>query len=219
MTEIITSAYFIVPICIAIIIIAIIVIKRATKNILLSKVEQGKTEGIDRICNLLCTEYSHKQVLRDLPLVKKDSVELADIEVKLSADVVFVGKCGVMLITIIDRGGEYDNPKTGEWKHRYKNSKGEIKIAKMTNPFDSTIPQLRYVSDLLTNDGINGKCVKRLVVMTEKVRTTYTYPEVLSIDELLDTIRMLSENNMLSPAEIRTAVDALYDYADYIENS
>ena len=131
---------------------------------------------------------------------------------------IYVGKCGVILITLITDKGEFDNPKTGNWRYRYKTSGGDIQIQEKINPFDATIPQIRIISDLLKNEKVYHNCVKRLVVYTQnKIRFTYEYKEIISVDDLIPTIEKYNKKAVLTNAEIRLAYDAIKAYSEFIE--
>ncbi len=222
MLNILTSAYFIVPVSMIAIVIATLLIKRSTKDLIHQKILNSEIPNVGLVYDVLANEFSHSCTLKNIYLMnpKSASKSSSSTPVKPESDIVFVGKCGVLLITVINDKGEFDNPKTGPWHHRFKTPDGETRIVSKINPFDATIPQIRLVSELLADEGIYGKCIKRLVVLTqEKTRTVYTYPEVISINDLVDTVNKLNEKNIFSNAEIRTVTDLLSDYSEYICSS
>lgn len=219
MIEILTSAYFIVPICIIAICIGIYIIRKSTKILMYNKLSDISNKDGAYIYDIISNEYSDKNILQDVKLISNQATKSSDVSLLSSSDIVFIGKCGVVLITLITNKGEFDNPKTGKWRYRYKNSSGEIVVEDKINPFDATIPQIRVVSELLKNEKVYNNCIKRIVVYTQsKIRFTYDYKEIVSIDDLLPTLAEYNKKSILTSAEIRLAYDAIYNYSEYLKN-
>lgn len=219
MLNILTSAYFIVPICIVAICIGVYVIKRSTKIIMYNKLSDVTVKDSGYIYDIISNEYSDKSILTDVKLISNQAVKESDVALLPVSDMVYIGKCGVVLMTIITNKGEFDNPKTGKWRYRYKNAAGEIIVEDKINPFDATIPQIRVVSDLLKNEKVYHNCIKRIVVYTQsKIRFTYDYKEIVSIDNLMATLEEYNKKSILTSAEIRLAYDAISNYSEYLKN-
>lgn len=220
MVDFLTSAYFILPLCFIAILIAAFIIKRSTKILIYNKLSDISSKDAQYIYDILANEYSEKNVIKNVPLISESAIKKSDGTIIPNADIIYIGKCGIILMTIITNKGEFDNPKTGNWKYRYKNSSGEIQIEDKVNPFDATIPQIRVVSDLLKNESVYNNCIKRMVVYTQsKIRFTYDYKEIVSVDKLLSTIENYNKKSVLTNAEIRLAYDAITTYSDFISNS
>ncbi len=218
MKEFFTSFYFIAPFCISAIILGIFIIRKATKILIRERLSQRQSKGVGHIYDILSTEFSSSKVLKDALFIPS-ATSIKNPAIKPSADIVFVDKCGVLLLTVITEKGEFDNPKTGEWRYRFQDAEGNVKIHKKINPFDATIPQIRIISELLKSEGIYSKCVKRFVVYTQtKIRFTYNYAEIISIDNLIDTVHKLNSQQELTPPEARVAFSAIRDYVNYLEN-
>lgn len=219
MIDILTSFYFIAPLCIAAIILGIYIIKKSTKILIHERLNQTSNKGVGYVYDILSTEFSSSKVLKDARFMP-ESASTKNPGIKPTSDIVFVDKCGVLLITVITDKGEFDNPKTGEWKYRFSDSEGKVQVQRRLNPFDATIPQIRIISELLNNEGIYSKCIKRLVVYTQaKVRFTYNYTEVISVDKLIPTIQKMNSTNELTPSEARVAIASIADYVNYLENN
>lgn len=219
MIEILTSAYFIVPVCIFAICIGIYVIRRSTKIIMYNKLSDISNKDAGYIYDIISNEYSDKNILLDVKLISSQAAKSSDVPLLPSSDIVFIGKCGVVLITLITNKGEFDNPKTGKWRYRYKNPAGEIIVEDKINPFDATIPQIRVVSELLKNEKVYNNCIKRIVVYTQsKIRFTYDYKEIVKVDDLMSTLEEYNKKSILTSAEIRLAYDAIYNYSEYLKN-
>lgn len=219
MKEFFTSFYFIAPICIAAIILGIYIIKKSTKILIHEKLSGTSNKGVGYVYDILSTEFSSSKVLKDARFIPDASCANKP-GIKPTSDIVFVDKCGVLLITVITDKGEFDNPKTGEWKYRYSDAEGKVQIQKRLNPFDATIPQIKIISELLNNEGIYSKCIKRLVVYTQnKVRFSYNYAEVIGVEKLISTIHKMNSSNELTPSEARVAISSISDYVNYLENN
>ena len=219
MKEILTSVYVILPICVVAVILGIYVIRKSTKILMYNKLSDISNKDASYIFDIIANEYSVNNVIKDVKIISESAVEESITAILPSSDIVFIGKCGVILITIITNKGEFDNPKTGDWRYRYKNSAGEIVIEDKVNPFDATIPQIRVISELLKNERVNNNCIKRLVVYTQsKIRFTYDYKEVVSVDNLLSTLEEYNKKQVLTSAEIRLAYDAIVNYSEYLKS-
>ena len=217
MMDFFTSFYFIGPVCIASVILAVYIIKRATKNIIYNKLYESQNKSVSYIYDILSNEFTDAKVLKSPKLIPDTAVE-SNNSVKAASDIIFVDKCGVLLINVINDKGEFDNPKTGEWRYRFADSEGNVKIQKINNPFDATIPQIRIINELLNHEGIYSKCVKRMVVYTQnKVRFTYNYSEIVSIDDIIKTIDSMNSQKELTSSEARVAISAISDYVDFLE--
>ncbi|MBE6543956.1 MAG: hypothetical protein E7675_06105 [Ruminococcaceae bacterium] len=219
MKEIFTSFYFIAPLCIAAIILGIYIIRKSTKILIRERLNTTSNKGVGYVYDILSTEFSSSKVLKDARFIPEASSSKKP-DIKPTSDIVFVDKCGVLLITVITEKGEFDNPKTGEWKYRFADAEGKVQIQRKQNPFDATIPQIRIISELLNNEGIYSKCIKRIVVYTQsKVRFTYNYSEIIGIEKLIPMIHKMNSSNELTPSEARVAVSSIADYVNYLENN
>ncbi len=219
MMKFLTSFYFIAPLCIAAVILGIYIIRRSTKTLIYNKLCETSNKGVGYIYDILSTEYSTAKVMKEALLIP-DTASSKNPALKATSDIIFVDKCGVLLITVLNEKGEFDNPKTGEWRYRFVDSEGTLQVKKILNPFDATIPQIRVISELLNNEGIYSKCIKRLVIYTQsKVRFTYNYAEIISVDNLLAVIDKMNSQNELTSSEARVARSAIYDYVSYVEKN
>ena len=219
MKDFFTSFYFIAPLCIVAIALGIYIISKSTRNLIYTNLSQRSNKGVGYIYDILSTQYPSPKVLKDALIVPADILK-DDPGIKPSSDIIFVNKCGVLLITVITDKGEFDNPKTGEWRYRFVDGDGKVQVQKKINPFDSTIPQIRIVSDILKKEGIYSKCIKRLVVYTQnKIRFTYNYSEIISIDKLISAIDSMNLKNELTPSEARVAFRAITKYSNSLKNN
>lgn len=221
MNEILTSVYIIAPMCVIAILIGVYIIRKSTKILMYNKLSDVSTKDAGYIFDIIANEYSVKNVLRNVKIISDSALSNNESKIFPSSDIVFIGKCGIILMTIISTKGEFDNPKTGKWRYRYKNSSGEIVVEDKVNPFDATIPQIRVISELLKNEGVYNNSIKRMVVYTQdKIRFTYDYKEIVAVDDLIFRLEEYNSKSILTSAEIRLAYDAIYNYSEYLkENS
>ena len=140
--------YFLMIVGIA---LAVIVIVKATKLFISSYVWEKYNDDNVFPYDLLCAEFPDACILKDVPI---SSTEAKSVQISQSLDILYVSRGGVMIISVVNGTGAFDNPKTGTWRYRYPDSNGKPVTVNIPNPFDVTIPAANILESLLAGEKI-----------------------------------------------------------------
>lgn len=206
MMRLFTSVWFPTVLSVCALLVAGTLILRTTRMIRVSKVRSMKHHGADFICEYLRIYFPDRCLFQNLPLIDENSMFVIGKNshlIKRTADVAYVGKGGILLLTVVPDGGCFDTPKVGNWKHS-RMVEGQAVTKTVVNPFDATNPHPSAVETLLSSIGLHDKNITRAVVLTGKgVLYTTVYKELLSPGTLLRFVRSFNMQKNLSSSEIR----------------
>lgn len=217
MKALFTSVWFPAVLAGAALILLAVVLISAKRMLKIQKINAMPRHGIDFVYSLLKVKHPEKYLFKRLLLIDENSmfnVGKTGSLIKRECDVAYVGRGGILLLTVIPDLGCYDNPKTGNWKHSMV-VKGQTVTQTIVNPFDATNPHLSAIDTLLEAEGITEKPITRAVIFTGKnVLYTTVYKEILSPGTLFDFVKHFDAQDVWGSSEIRRAAAVLQSVVD-----
>lgn len=206
MYDILTSVWFPALLsCIALIVAALLIL-RTVRMLRVSKVCSMKQHGTGFIYDYLRIYFPEHCLFKNLPLIDEGSMFVIGKNsqlIKRTADIAYVGRGGILLLTVVPDTGCFDTPKVGNWKHS-RMVQGQAVTKTVVNPFDATNPHPSAIENLLSSEDLREKNITRAVVLTGKgVLYTTVYKELLSPGTLLRFVRSFNMQKSLSGSEIR----------------
>ena len=192
--------------------LSIVVIVKATRLFISSYVWEKYNDDNVFPYDLLCAEFPDACILKDVPI---SSTETKSVQISQSLDILYVSRGGVIIISVVNGTGAFDNPKTGAWRYRYPNENGKPVTVNIPNPFDVTIAAANILEGLLAGEKIFLD-VQRVVVFTgHKIGVTHKYPEALTVNELTSYINAFNQRAVMNGPQFRTAATTITAYAEY----
>jgi len=193
-------------------ILTVLLIVKATKLFITSHVWEKYNDDSVFAYDLLCAEFPDACILKDVPV---SSTGAKNVQISQSIDILYVSRGGVIIISVVNGTGAFDNPKTGTWRYRYPDANGKPVTLNIPNPFDVTIPAANILEGLLAGEKIFLD-VNRVVVFTgSKIGLTNKYPEALSINELTAYIRAFDMRAVMNGPQFRSATTTITAFAQY----
>lgn len=192
--------------------IAIILIK-TFKLMRVNQINRMSRHGVEYVFELLRIYYPKKRIFKRLKLIGANSMFNIGKNknlIKRECDIAYVGRGGILLLTVVPDAGCYDNPKAGNWKHSLITQNGQSLTQTIVNPFDATNPHISAIETLLSAEGVYQKNIARAVILTGKnVYYTTVYREILSPGTLFSYIREFDSHSVLSLSEINRICNSL----------
>lgn len=193
-------------------VLAVILIIKATRLFITSHIWEKYNDNNIFVYDLLCAEFPDACILKDVPV---SSTGAKNVQISQETDILYVSRGGVIIISVVNGTGAFDNPKTGGWRYRYPDSNGKAVTVNIPNPFDLTIPAANILEGLLAGEKIFLD-VNRIVVFTgSKIGLTNKYPEALSVNELTAYIKAFDQRAILNGPQFRTAASTIIAFAEY----
>lgn len=193
-------------------ILAIILVMKGKKQLITAKVLENGKEDTDYVYDLICAEFPGACILKEVPIA---SVGTGSIQITQTVDILYVSRGGIVIITVINGSGAYDNPKTGPWRYRYATANGKTVTVSLPNPFDATIPAANILEGLLAGEKIFLD-VKRIAVFTgATLGMTTRYPEAMSVSDLIPYLTVLNQQSVMNGPQFRTASEVIPTFAGY----
>lgn len=179
-----------------------------------AKVMESAKEDADYVYDLICAEFPDACILKNAPLA---SNETGGVQITQTVDILYISRGGIVVITVINGDGAYDNPKTGPWRYRYLASNGKMVTVSLPNPFDATLPAANILESLLAGEKIYLD-IKRIAVFTaSKLGMTTLYPEAMPLDDLIPYLHALNQQPVLNGPQFRTSAEIIPTYAGYTQ--
>lgn len=217
MKTLFTSIWFPAALTGVAVVLLIVILCAVIRMLKIRRINDMPRHGIDFVYALLKVRHPDKYLFKRLLLIDDNSmfnIGRTGSLIKRECDIAYVGRGGILLLTVVPDLGCYDNPKTGNWKHSMV-VKGQTVTQTIVNPFDATNPHLSAIETLLEAEGIAEKPITRAVIFTGKnVLYTTVYKEILSPGTLYDFVRRFDAQDVWGSSEIRRAAAVLQSVAD-----
>lgn len=213
MKALFTSLWF--PLLLAVIALftAALILRKTVFIMKIRRINRMPRHGVDYIYALLRAYDKKHPIFKRLKLIGRDSMFNVGKNrnlIKRECDVAYIGRGGVLLLTVVPDTGCYDNPKVGNWKHSVSTENGQTITQTIVNPFDATNPHVSAIETVLNAEGITEKNITRAVVLTGKnVYYTTVYKEILSPGTLFGFLNRFNQARVLGGSEIKRIGDAL----------
>ena len=192
--------------------LAVALIVKATRLFITSHVWEKYNDDCTFAYDLLCAEFPDACILKEVPIT---STGAKKVQISQSLDILYVSRGGVVIISVVNGTGAFDNPKTGGWRYRYPDANGKPITVNIPNPFDVTIPAVNILEGLLAAEKIFLD-VNRIVVFTgSKIGLTNKYPEAMSVNELTDYLKAFDQRAVMNGPQFRTASATITAFAEY----
>ena len=193
-------------------VLAIVLISKATKLFITSRTWEKYRDNSSFVYDLLCAEFPNACILKDVPV---SSTGTKGVQITQSIDILYVSRGGVLIISIVNGTGAFDNPKTGNWRYRYPDSNGKPITVNIPNPFDVTIPASNILEGLLAGEKIFLDVNRIAVFSGNKIGLTNKYAEAVHIDDLTSYIQSFDQHSILNGPQFRSAATAVTAFAQY----
>ncbi len=213
MHALLTSTWFPIALAALALLLGIPLIVKTSRLIGVVRLQRRRVRDGTFLYDYLRIYYPRRRLFRDLPLLSEDSMFVigeSGRDIRRTADVAYVGRGGVLLLTAIPDRGNFDTPKSGNWKIALSLSRGGQEgeggkiLRDFPNPFETTTPHPRAVANLLAPVGLSRAPVTRAVVLTaDGVYYTTVYRELLSLGTLLRFVRTFDLQKNLTRNEVR----------------
>ncbi len=193
-------------------ILATILVIKGKKRLITAKIMEDRTASTDFVYDLICAEFPSACVLKDAPV---SCASTDKVQITKSLDMLYISRGGVVIISVVNGEGAFDNPKTGPWRHRYLGSGDKPVTATIPNPFDATIPAANIIEGLLAGEKIFLDVQKIAVFSGTKVGMTTHYPEAINISSLLLYLREFDQRTVMNGPQFRLASEVLTAFAQF----
>lgn len=119
-----------------------------------------------------------------------------------SADVVVVCEGGIIVLTVEDRPGYFETPKTGDWVWRTEDS-----VQRIPNPFDRGMYYVGACSNIAKRNGISCPIYNLVLLSNDEVEYSGNSGEgVLTNDILISCIKKIKDKHKMSTSEAQMLV-------------
>lgn len=193
-------------------ILATLLVVKGKKQLITAKILEDRTDTTDFVYDMICAEFPKACVLKDAPVSCADA---GGVQITQAIDILYVSRGGVMIISVINGDGAFDNPKTGPWRHRYIGANEKTVTTSLPNPFDTTIPAANILEGLLAGEKIYLDVQKIAVFSGNKVGMTTHYPEAVSVSSLVTYLRAFDQRTLLNGPQFRLASEVITAFAQY----
>ncbi len=209
-----TSVYFLVFLCLIAAILTAMIIRRTVQILAINKLRKENSRGPEHIADLLAERFPNAEVYCHHYFLKNAA---KDDGLKTACDVVYVSKGGVLLLTVLSKTGVYDNPKIGNWRHRYINTNKETVTVNLTNPFDEMAFFANVTEKLLLSEEVLNPAVSRAVVFSaDLVNFTNDYDECLTVATLFDYVERFNARKHFTDKEFHRACEGVVACNEYL---
>ena len=205
-----TSFPFVAAICVLAIVVGALVIAKANKIILRSRIARQRNKGKAYAFDMINLRSKRANLYSDLRLMEDNPGEEAPCFVRVSSG-------GILLIAIVSDKGFFREPKAGEWKYTYENIMHEDVTISYENPFDKMIPYANAIDRFLTANEVENKAVSAVVYFTsDEAGFEYDYPEILTNKTLGAYLADFDSGDELMGDERRFVCRALEDLDSHL---
>ncbi len=176
-----------------------------------AKILEDRTDSTDFVYDIICAEFPKSCVLKDAAVSCADA---GGVQVTQSVDILYISRGGVMIISVVNGDGAFDNPKSGPWRYRYVTNDKTVTTA-LPNPFDTMISSANLLEGLLASEKIYLDVQKVTVFSGNKVGMTTQYPEVLTVANLTAYLKAFDQRDVINGPQFRTASEVITAFAQY----
>lgn len=163
-----------------------------------TKVNELNARGIrdKRFAAALLSVYFKDNVIEAPYLLRSDKDCLP------SADVVIVCEGGIIILTVEDRPGYFETPKTGEWVWRHEDN-----VRRIPNPFDRGMYYVGACSNIAKRNGISCPIYNLVLLSNDEVEYSGNSGEgVLTSDVLISCVKKIKGRRKMSTSEAQMLV-------------
>lgn len=159
--------------------------------------ELNKREIKDkRFAASLLSVYFKDSVIESPYLLRSDE------ECSPCADVIVVCEGGIIVLTVEDRPGYFETPKTGEWVIRHEDS-----IKRIPSPFERGMHYVGACSTIAKRNGISCPIYNLVLLSNEEAEYSGNSSDgVLTNDLLISCIKKIKEKHKMSTSEAQMLV-------------
>ncbi|MBE6618606.1 MAG: NERD domain-containing protein [Ruminococcaceae bacterium] len=118
------------------------------------------------------------------------------------ADVIVVCEGGIIVLTVEDRPGYFDTPKTGAWTWRQEET-----LQKIPNPFDRGMYYVGACSNIAKRNGISCPIYNLVLLSNDEVEYSGSSGDgVLTNDVLVACVKKIKDKRKMSTADAQMLV-------------
>ena len=192
--------------------LAITLVVKGKKRLITAKILEDRAAGTDFVYDLICSEFPKSCILKDAPV---SCSEAGGVQITQAPDILYISRGGVMIISVVNGDGAFDNPKTGPWRFRYMGANNTPVTTSLANPFDTAIPAANILEGLLAGEKIYVDVHKIAVFSGCKVGMTTKYPEAMSVNDLITYLTEFDQRTVMNGPQFRLASEVITAFAQY----